>query len=172
MHLSWLICITKSKLVSEESAPLTRVSHWSFSAVAVLKSKMTSRSGLGGVSCPLCAPNRRDRIWRLTRQVQPRRQISACCHTKWSLTGAEQMTFRGKGSREERGLQGQIWKMCYNNGAKLSYHHRRSKVVISYVECAEQLCPVWRLFSPLWGHARWSDFSGILSEHPTDYNIT
>lgn len=45
----------------------------------------------------------------------------------------EQRTFRGKGSREERELQGQIWKTCYNNGAKLSYHHHRSKVVISYV---------------------------------------
>lgn len=170
MHLSWLICITKSKLVSEESAQLTSVSHWSFSAVAVLKSKMTSHSGPGGVHA---------RFVHKTGETGSGGSHGRCSGGDKSPPAVtpnevlpEQMTFRGRESREERGLQGQIWKMCYNNGAKLSYHHRRSKVVISYVECAEQLCPVWRLFSPLWGHARWSDFSGILSEHSTDYNIT
>lgn len=131
MHLSWLICITKSKLVSEESAPLTSVSHWSFSAVAVLKSKMTSHSGPGGVPA---------RFVQQTGETGSGSSHGRCSRRDKSLPAVtpnevlpEQMTFRGKGSREERELQGQIWKTCYNSGAKLSYHHRRSKVVISYV---------------------------------------
>lgn len=173
MHLSWLICITKSKLVSEESALLTSVSHWSFSGVAVLKSKMTSRSGLGGSSCPLCAQNRRDRIWRLTWQVQLRRQICLLSH--------QMKSYQSKGPLEGRGVE-------RRENSRARYGRRVIIMVPNYlttitevkwlfptwslsVKCAEQLCPVWRLFSPLWGLVE-VIFSGILSEHPTDYNVT
>lgn len=98
MHLSWLICITKSKLVSEESAQLVSVSHWSFSAVAVLKSKMTSHSGPGGVHA---------RFVHKTGETGSGGSHGRCSHGDKSPPAVtpnevlpEQMTFRGRESRE------------------------------------------------------------------------
>lgn len=82
--------------------------------------------GRGGVMPALCTEQE--------RQDLEAHMAGAAAETNPCLLSHQMKSYRPlEGSREERGLQGQIGKTCYNNGAELSYHHHRSKVVISYV---------------------------------------